>query len=651
MKSRLPLVIGVFFFCLFLATNFSAQAQDLSDPSELAPTDKEPTASFILTYDPEVPILLGEGYNSVSQNAGGEDCIFDATTTPVVGPCVEHTYFNYVNSTEELAQTLNLNLGASMNTGMYSGSISGSAFSRHQVSESTLTAVAMMEIKCGAAVIAEPRLSEGITGQNYFGVCGDYYADSVTVGGKLYAVLSIQTSSQDDQKQIKADLNVSVKGQGSGHVSFSDDMASKLDKYNADTDVYTVGCKVYDPVTNFQGFLDLLKTFKDDTQACINNNYSGTAASGAVSAADAMKLASDVRFISITPALKRKYSNVEEVTSQRDAMYTMLAWRAAYKALEVDIDTIRARPDLYQIPQDQLDAELRSLATLRENIQQTYLPTVETRINHCTIYPDTCTLLTDAELAKGDRPVSIWNSLPQPKDFYPQDCNEVQRIFGSPQDDSDYVIYLNGDSQKGYLARCRFGNSTGDAKTYLSLARTSSMQSGQDPVHNAGLTYNYSSFINYYISGDHTWPDLVTVWDKVRIVPQGSLVYIDRTDNTYATTFYYPSMENQAWPLGHSCHTQLNDIWFAPYGSAVGGNNGRRDLPGTTGHANIDLNGTPFALADDQSFTTYSGSNLQQVTYGAERRSVQIDVGGNNGYGNPAGANIYLKGVGSWVTQ
>lgn len=651
MKSRLPLVIGLFFLCLCLTPSQAVHAQDLGDPSEQAPTDNEPSASFILSYDSQAPVLLGNGYNSVSQSTTGEDCIFDATTTPVVGPCQEHTYFHYVNSTEELAQTLGLNMGASMNMGLYSGSVSASALSEHQVSESTLTAVAMMEIKCGAAKIAEPRLSDGITGQNFFAVCGDYYADSVTVGGKLYAVISIQTSSQSDHKQIKADLNISATGKGSGSVSFSDDMTSKLSKYNADVDVYTVGCRVYEPVTNFQGFLDLLKTFKDDIQSCVTTKTSSMQTADTVSAADAMKLASDVRFTSIIPALNRKYGGqVEDVTPQRDAMYTMMAWRAAYKALEVDIDTIRARPDLYQIPQDQIDAQLQSLAALKQNVQETYLPTVEKRINHCALYPNKCALLTDGELAEKDRPVSIWHGLPQPNDFYPQDCNGVQRIFGDVQGDADYVVYLNGNPQNGYLARCRFGY-PGDAKTYLNLPNQSTMKNGQDPHNNSGLTSNYSSFINYYISGDHVWPDLVTMWNKVRIVPQGSQVYIDPSDTTYATTFYYPSREDRAWPLGSKCHLAINDLWFAPYGSAVGGNNGRRYLSGMPGTANIDLSGTPFVLADDQTFHTFSRANLFQVIYGPERRSVQINVGGNNGYGSPSGTNIYLKGAGAWINS
>ena len=600
------------------------------------PGDQPASAQYTYTYESTTGALRGKGYNSISMIMTGE-CVKEGGVTQTVGSTTTNSYFHFVNTTKELEQDLGVNASATTNYGMFSGSVSASVMSQHQVSENTITAVASLEVIGPSATFQNPVMSlasQPADANALFAACGDYYVDTITSGGKLFAVITISNVAQDDHSTIKANLQASVTGIGSGDAGYSSDMSSKLSQYEADVHVYAVGCKSYPLTTGFDEFLSLAQTFHSDIETCLSEK------------GDAIfqNLASEVTVKTIAGPVTSSYGSnlVPDIQSQQLAHYKLTNMAAQYGELKGTIDYIISHQDEYvwSGPYDTVGA----LQGLKQDIDD-YRQIVNNRLSQCNLNPAACSLPPtsddgsggDPSLAASNYPPKLTDQLPQMKNFWPSDCYGVLRKFGSDMPSGNYSLYVNGDQDRMYYAYCCFQDNGSMARTYLNLQHTSQAADSGSSFFTPG--FNYSEFINYYQWNVHNWPHLVTTWTKVRLLPMGESLFIDGTDNTFAATKTLPAGSNEVWPfsLGGSPH----GLTYAPYGSCVGSWDGRDTYAQTSypGSANIDLRGTSFKLHSDFATGGYHFSGTRIIHHAQLTDADQVftaKVGGNNGYATPS---------------
>ncbi|MBX3231797.1 MAG: hypothetical protein KIT84_44300 [Labilithrix sp.] len=180
----------------------------------------------------------------------------------------------------------------------------------------------------------------------------------------------------------------------------------------------------------------------------------------------------------------------------------------------------------------------------------------------------------------------------------PRSCAEV--LAQDPQaKDGERLLYVDNDVRRPWRAHC-VGMAGGAPREYLTLVET-------------GAT---SNFATYAAGGAAEGTDVTTRYERLRIDPV--TLRIDVVDRTFASS-------------AGSVMVGGETIASVPFGVAAscGG-------PGSaTGSANVDLRGTPFAVAQD-AFVTRGESPGGSATYRRSDRVVDVLGGGACGRSEPA---------------
>lgn len=178
---------------------------------------------------------------------------------------------------------------------------------------------------------------------------------------------------------------------------------------------------------------------------------------------------------------------------------------------------------------------------------------------------------------------------------YPQSCVEYKE--GHPEEKADGLItlFVDRDPSKPWQAHC-VGMDSFTPVEYL-------------PLEVTGQGHNYSE----YLSGGHIWGDtVVTQWFKLRMDPRALVINVH--DFTFATSV--GSVTNGTWTT-----TQMD------YAHAAACN-----AFGWVGTANVDLAGTPFALALTQSFCASGWAETGSASISDDGRMAHLSGGGQCGF-------------------
>ncbi|RKH65430.1 GON domain-containing protein [Corallococcus llansteffanensis] len=177
----------------------------------------------------------------------------------------------------------------------------------------------------------------------------------------------------------------------------------------------------------------------------------------------------------------------------------------------------------------------------------------------------------------------------------PTTCQDLQASQpGSP--DGDYTLYVNRDGLKPWVAYCR--NMAGTPSEYLTLAQT-------------GASSNYSQ---YTAGGNSPGTHVRTVYTRLRLDPV--TLRVNTADQTFSTS-------TGALSHGGAPVTSM------PYAAAMGCS--------TWGVGNVDLRGTPFAVAPGQ-FRVGGISSSGSFNYSQANQVVALSGYGGCGWVGPVGS-------------
>ncbi|RKH06587.1 hypothetical protein D7V97_22305 [Corallococcus sp. CA053C] len=172
----------------------------------------------------------------------------------------------------------------------------------------------------------------------------------------------------------------------------------------------------------------------------------------------------------------------------------------------------------------------------------------------------------------------------------PANCQDIQAAQpGSP--DGDYTLYVNRDGLKPWVAYCR--NMAGTPSEYLTLAQTTA--GSNDSQYTAG--------------GNSPGTSVRTVYTRLRLHPV--TLQVNTADQTFSTS------------TGALNHVGKEAVTSMPYAAAMGCS--------TWGVGNVDLRGTPFAVASGQ--FSIGGVSTGGSSFGYSQANQVVSLSGYGGCG------------------
>ena len=195
--------------------------------------------------------------------------------------------------------------------------------------------------------------------------------------------------------------------------------------------------------------------------------------------------------------------------------------------------------------------------------------------------------VADESIGEADEALS-----PPPPPPPPASCQDIKAKTPGAVD-GEYTLFINHDPSKPWTAFCHaMGTSPAE---FLSL-------------HALGNDHNFSQ---YTAGGAVSGSNVRTLYGKVRVDPATLLV--DISDQTFSTS---------SGSLIHGGET----VSSMPYGVAMSCD----DSP--SGAGNIDLTGTPFAVATGEFLQGGTDSAAGTSTYSSDNRVVNLTGGGYCGW-------------------
>lgn len=211
----------------------------------------------------------------------------------------------------------------------------------------------------------------------------------------------------------------------------------------------------------------------------------------------------------------------------------------------------------------------------------------------------------------------------------PQSCADVHAAFPSAADGT-YAIYLQNTRVNIYCANM----STAPAE-YITLVNH---DNGSGTGSNSGFYYGchagHRTGYGWW-SGWYCGPNTITDWVRIRINP--ATLVVNQSDTTFATLVSQGTNVADGSQPGYVWHNPT----FVSYGTASGCTS---QWPYPHGKGNIDLTGTGFALANNQTFSNGGFENVGGYSISANRQVVTMTGDGWCGGTGPVGS-LTLKVV------
>jgi len=602
---------------------------DEEELQELAAALSLPNNTITIPYDPDIAPSLGQGYLSMTENfkltcftdETREEEVKDGNTfTP--GQVTTNFHFNMAESMQELLKTMEVNTSASVGFGLFKTHAAFNFLKELNINTHTIVAVSKYEILGKTLTFkGDPKTDfpQTFSEENAYGLCGDYYAHSIRAGGKLYAVITIETSSSEEKNKIEAELKASFGSIVDVEGNTKKEFKEKLEEYHATIDVVAIGCKPIPPVRNWEEYLAVLNTFEQDVTSCLDEPYAFPV-TVTLWEADTVYMAEGY--------------NPENLDAQRDAFKKLINFYIEYDQLLADLEHFRTYIATYDVESlyTSRDAALAQIDSTEDKIENELAVKIEAQIEYCQKNPYNCEFLSDPELPESEHPDNLRYDVIPAISFYPESCDDLLDNGDGFLLEGEYTLYFRGLKRYPFQAYCTNMDpyiTSEPPKTYLTLL---------DPNDNyaqfKGLwQYRKCTNIRDILSKKNCnlyWPDLKSNYGKVRIDVEQDAIYIDVLDNAFAAN---EGGGTKAYPFFCKDLGNKEAFTYVPYGIGFRSNSSNM-LPShepADPVTFIDLRGTKFKIAHDESWSAM-GHNLKtysRATIDPNRQIVSLQVMGN----------------------
>jgi hypothetical protein len=214
--------------------------QEIGVPSQIGENTLVPAATALqeapsspILYKSDVeqmPIPLGRGYNSLTGELRG-----DCTVGSLAGAPVQSFKTDYeillIKSSDEFRKTANLNGSAAFGFGIWKADLASQYYRSASQTKNTDYLFVRVVVEGPKYELNKPRfentsdagkLVQRGAWNDFRRLCGNYFIESIRVGGEFSAIYSFESESEEERATLQAQLKVVARGYGGGDVAFSE---------------------------------------------------------------------------------------------------------------------------------------------------------------------------------------------------------------------------------------------------------------------------------------------------------------------------------------------------------------------------------------------------------------------------------------------
>lgn len=604
MKKRLSALLMVGIIAVMVFTSGCQQMEtEVEEPPPPENTRVMAAQNTMLDWYGPSGMRWGVGLDSIAMNIvhGALDLDYDNLDNEVysAGSTSSSFTMTIIKSQSELRRKLGVTANAALDIGIYKASAEGK-YAKEQV-KNAYSVYAIVDVQTGGVTynLKEDRIkltdkAEALFLLNYEDfqkIYGDQYLQSITTGGMYRGIIEIRTSSRAEQDSVYS----RVKAEGGG-VKTQGDITSTVKKFSE---------KYVMTITEFQRSGDMTQPIPVTIDEMVAHavNFSKGVAEGDWKTSASKVTFQDYPLVVSGSALIQKNA-MKELTRSYDKFNTLL----------YDLQFINAHQAWYTEAADWSvelnDGKAYTLLSLSNHIENNILGNILDVAEYSSENSTgSASAVAEADFAGTYSVIS--EKLPSLDNYFPQSAKEIRDMYSALGDDV-YTLYYQGKKDQPYQVWIKDLRSN-EPKEYLTLSQL-----------------NYSS-----IPSDKTYyrgQDMRTTYDRIRINPV--TLTVDKFDTTYSKTVGGPINFYQ-WSSKPVNKRTKTETWNFSYYGGTRNCNGNND--NDKSRARIDLQGTPFAVADDVYWEIGgNGASGGYVKLSHERQVVDIKAAnGTSGWAKP----------------
>lgn len=604
MKKRLSALLMVGIIAVMVFTSGCQQMEtEVEEPPPPENTRVMAAQNTMLDWYGPSGMRWGVGLDSIAMNIvhGALDLDYDNLDNEVysAGSTSSSFTMTIIKSQSELRRKLGVTANAALDIGIYKASAEGK-YAKEQV-KNAYSVYAIVDVQTGGVTynLKEDRIkltdkAEALFLLNYEDfqkIYGDQYLQSITTGGMYRGIIEIRTSSRAEQDSVYS----RVKAEGGG-VKTQGDITSTVKKFSE---------KYVMTITEFQRSGDMTQPIPVTIDEMVAHavNFSKGVAEGDWKTSASKVTFQDYPLVVSGSALIQKNA-MKELTRSYDKFNTLL----------YDLQFINAHQAWYTEAADWSvelnDGKAYTLLSLSNHIENNILGNILDVAEYSSENSTgSASAVAEADFAGTYSVIS--EKLPSLDNYFPQSAKEIRDMYSALGDDV-YTLYYQGKKDQPYQVWIKDLRSN-EPKEYLTLSQL-----------------NYSS-----IPSDKTYyrgQDMRTTYDRIRINPV--TLTVDKFDTTYSKTVGGPINFYQ-WSSKPVNKRTKTETWNFSYYGGTRNCNGNNDNDKSM--ARIDLQGTPFAVADDVYWEIGgNGASGGYVWLSHERQVVDIKAAnGKSGWAKP----------------
>lgn len=604
MKKRLSALLMVGIIAVMVFTSGCQQMEtEVEEPPPPENTRVMAAQNTMLDWYGPSGMRWGVGLDSIAMNIvhGALDLDYDNLDNEVysAGSTSSSFTMTIIKSQSELRRKLGVTANAALDIGIYKASAEGK-YAKEQV-KNAYSVYAIVDVQTGGVTynLKEDRIkltdkAEALFLLNYEDfqkIYGDQYLQSITTGGMYRGIIEIRTSSRAEQDSVYS----RVKAEGGG-VKTQGDITSTVKKFSE---------KYVMTITEFQRSGDMTQPIPVTIDEMVAHavNFSKGVAEGDWKTSASKVTFQDYPLVVSGSALIQKNA-MKELTRSYDKFNTLL----------YDLQFINAHQVWYTEAADWSvklnDGKAYTLLSLSNHIENNILGNILDVAEYSSENSTgSASAVAEADFAGTYSVIS--EKLPSLDNYFPQSAKEIRDMYSALGDDV-YTLYYQGKKDQPYQVWIKDLRSN-EPKEYLTLSQL-----------------NYSS-----IPSDKTYyrgQDMRTTYDRIRINPV--TLTVDKFDTTYSETVGGPINFYQ-WSSKPVNKRTKTETWNFSYYGGTRNCNGNNDNDKSM--ARIDLQGTPFAVADDVYWEIGgNGASGGYVWLSHERQVVDIKAAnGKSGWAKP----------------
>jgi hypothetical protein len=240
---------ALFYFIIFILLGLLkvAEAKVISLPSDTSTILEKTNLEFT---DASGTWSYGRGYNSLSGQKSGYCVLNKEPRTLIPNNNGQKVYFEMskISSSSELIKKLSLEASANIKFGI--GDIGGKASfaNESKINSYSIYLLIKIEVRNVAQsfendIDLKPQAYQLLEKypEVFFKRCGDEFVESITTGAEFYALLEIETKSQEDQKSVNAALKGTFSVVFTADHQFSYNLLKILKDFSTKLRIYQAG--------------------------------------------------------------------------------------------------------------------------------------------------------------------------------------------------------------------------------------------------------------------------------------------------------------------------------------------------------------------------------------------------------------------------